>query len=62
MSLLAPVTLIMGLPQYFINILTTANFTWAMMYHYQAVPIVAAIVAAIDGVAFIQRRSRSIAH
>ena len=62
MSLLAPITLIMAVPQYFINILTTADFTWAMMYHYQAVPIVAATLAAIDGVAFIQRRNRALSH
>ena len=62
MSVLAPITLVMAVPQYFINILTTADFTWAMMYHYQAVPIVAAIVAAIDGVAFMQRRNRYLGH
>jgi uncharacterized membrane protein len=57
---LAPLTLLMGIPQFFINILTTADFTWAMMYHYQAVPNVAAIAAAIEGAAFLQRRSRSL--
>ena len=62
MSLLSPLTLIIAVPQYFINILTTADFTWAMMYHYQVVPIIGAIVAAIDGVAFIQRRSRVLAN
>jgi uncharacterized membrane protein len=62
MSLLAPITLLMAVPQYFINILTTADFTWSMMYHYQVVPIVGAMVAAIDGVAFVQRRSRVISH
>lgn len=62
MSLLAPITLLMAVPQYFINILTTADFTWSMMYHYQVVPVVGAIVAAIDGVALIQRRSRVVSH
>ena len=62
MSLLSPLTLIIAVPQYFINILTTADFTWAMMYHYQVVPVVGAIVAAIDGVSFIQRRSRILAN
>lgn len=52
LSFLAPLTLLIGLPQYFINILTTADFTWSMMYHYQAIPNVAAIAAAIEGAAF----------
>jgi uncharacterized membrane protein len=58
--LLAPLTLVMGIPQIFINILTTANFTWAMMYHYQAVPVVAMILGAIEGAAFLRRHSRVI--
>lgn len=61
LSFLAPLTLLIGLPQYFINILTTADFTWSMTYHYQAIPTVAAIAAAIEGAAFLKRRSRSLA-
>jgi uncharacterized membrane protein len=59
-SLLAPLTLIIGIPQFFINILTTADFTWAMMYHYQVLPIIAAILAAIDGAAFLRRHNKLI--
>ena len=59
-SLLAPLTLLMGVPQIFINILTTANFTWAMMYHYQAVPIVAMMLGAIEGSALLIRRNRRV--
>jgi len=57
-SLLSPLTLIIGIPQFFINILTTADFTWAMMYHYQVLPIIAAILAAIDGAAFLRRHNK----
>lgn len=56
--LLAPLTLVMGIPQIFINILTTANFTWAMMYHYQAVPVVAMMLGAIEGAAWLHRKNR----
>ncbi len=59
-SLLAPLTLIIGIPQFFINILTTADFTWAMMYHYQVLPIIGAILAAIDGTAFLRRHNKLI--
>ena len=57
LPLLAPLTMLMAAPQIFINILTNVDFTWAMMYHYQAVPIAGAIAAAVEGVAFIKRRS-----
>jgi uncharacterized membrane protein len=59
-SLLSPLTLIIGIPQFFINILTTADFTWSMMYHYQVLPIIAAVLAAIDGVAFLRRHNKLI--
>ena len=57
---LAPLTLVMGIPQIFINILTTADFTWAMMYHYQVVPVVAMMLGAIEGAAFLKRHSKVI--
>jgi uncharacterized membrane protein len=59
-SLLSPLTLIIGIPQFFINILTTADFTWSMMYHYQVLPIIAGVLAAIDGVAFLRRHNKLI--
>ena len=59
-SLLSPLTLIIGIPQFFINILTTADFTWSMMYHYQILPIIAAVLAAIDGAAFLRRHNKLI--
>lgn len=60
MSFLAPLTLLIALPQFFINILTTADFTWAMRYHYQTLPIIGAMLAAIDGVLFLRRYNKMI--
>jgi len=59
-SLLSPLTLVIGIPQFFINILTTADFTWSMIYHYQVLPMIAAVLAAIDGVAFLRRHNKLI--
>jgi uncharacterized membrane protein len=58
LPLAAPAVILMGVPQFFINILTTADFTWAMMYHYQAVPIVAMILGAIETTGWITRRKQ----
>ena len=58
LPLAAPAVILMGVPQFFINILTTADFTWAMMYHYQAVPIVAMILGAAETAGWIARRKR----
>jgi uncharacterized membrane protein len=59
-SLLAPLTLLIAIPQFFINILTTADFTWSMSYHYQVLPIIGAILATIDGAAFLRRHNKLI--
>ncbi len=53
---LAPVVLVMSLPMMLINLLTINDFTWAMYYHYQAVPIATAMIAAVEGAAFLARR------
>lgn len=58
LTALAPIVLVMGMPQYFINILTTSDFTWSMMYHYQAVPLATAATAAVEGLALLKRHSR----
>lgn len=61
LPVLSPLTLLMGVPQYFINILTGYEWTWSIRFHYQAVPFTAAAVAAIDGLAWMKRNSRAIA-
>ncbi len=53
--LAAPLVLLMGLPQALINLLSTANFTWDLHYHYQALPMAAAGLAMVEGVAWLGR-------
>jgi uncharacterized membrane protein len=54
--LAAPLVLLLGLPQALVNLLSTANFTWDLRYHYQALPLAAAGLAMVEGVAWIGRR------
>ncbi len=53
--LAAPEVLLLGLPQAVVNLLSTANFTWDLRYHYQALPMVALGIAMVEGVARIRR-------
>jgi uncharacterized membrane protein len=53
--LAAPEVLLLGLPQALINLLSTANFTWDLRYHYQALPMVALGLAMVEGVARLRR-------
>ena len=47
--------LLLGLPQALINLLSTADFTWDLRYHYQALPMVALGIAMVEGVARLRR-------
>jgi uncharacterized membrane protein len=51
----APEVLIAGVPQFTINALTTANFTWDLRYHYQALPLAALALGMVEGVARLVR-------
>ena len=53
--LAAPEVLLLGLPQALVNLLSTANFTWDLRYHYQALPMVALGIAMVEGVARLRR-------
>jgi uncharacterized membrane protein len=53
--LAAPEVLLLGLPQALINLLSTANFTYDLRYHYQALPMVALGLAMVEGVARLRR-------
>jgi uncharacterized membrane protein len=57
-ALLSPLTLLMAVPQFFINILTLDNFTWALTFHYQAIPLSVGALATVDGLALVRRRWR----
>jgi uncharacterized membrane protein len=53
---LAPWVLLIGLPQMSISMVSTYDFTRQLYYHYQAMPMVAAILGAVEAVAWMQRR------
>ena len=55
--LAAPEVLLLGLPQALVNLLSTADFTWDLRYHYQALPMVALGIAMVEGVARLRRWS-----
>jgi uncharacterized membrane protein len=56
--LAAPGLLLLGLPQAVVNLLSTANFTWDVRYHYAALPVVALALGMVEGIAFLDRRFR----
>ena len=53
--LAAPEMLLLGLPQALVNLLSTANFTYDLRYHYQALPMVALGLGMVEGVARLRR-------
>ncbi len=50
-SLLSPTSLLIGMPQFLVNLLNTLNFIWDPRYHYVAMPVVSATIAASRGIA-----------
>lgn len=57
-SVLSPVTWLIGAPQWMVNSSSTANFTWDPKFHYQAIPTAALAISFIEGVALLLRRRR----
>ena len=57
-SVLSPVTWLIGAPQWMVNISSTANFTCDPMFHYQAIPTAALAISFIEGVSLLMRRRR----
>ncbi len=53
--LAAPGLLLLGAPQAAVNLLSTANFTWDIRYHYAALPLVALALGMVEGIAAIDR-------
>lgn len=49
LAVFAPSLVLVMAPQFFANILTTANFTYSPRFHYQAIPMVALTLASIEG-------------
>jgi uncharacterized membrane protein len=62
MGLLSPITLLMAVPQFFINILTTAKFTFVIRYHYQAIPLAVSAIAAVEGITWAKARHKIFGH
>jgi uncharacterized membrane protein len=54
--LLAPVVLLMGLPQFLLDLISDVPWTRTIEFRYAALPIVALVVAMVEGVAFLRRR------
>jgi uncharacterized membrane protein len=53
--LAAPEALLSGLPQVAINALSTADFTWSLHYHYQALPLTSLGIASVEAVDRLRR-------
>ena len=54
--LFAPITLLIGLPQFFLDLVSDVEFTRTIVYRYAALPLVAIALAAVEGAAFGVRR------
>lgn len=50
-SLMSPLTLLIGLPQTLFNLISVHSFTWDTHLHYAAMPVTAATIAAVEGTA-----------
>jgi len=57
--LLAPAVLLLGLPQYVLNLLTNVPWTKVITYHYAALPLAAATLAMVEGIAWLRDRIRA---
>ncbi len=58
LSLAAPLLLLLGAPQAFLNLITNVPWTKTITFHYAALPFAAVTIAAVEGVAFLARRIR----
>ena len=55
-GLLAPVALVIGLPQFVLDAISDVSWTRQITFHYVALPLVAAALAMVEGTAFLVRR------
>jgi uncharacterized membrane protein len=53
---LAPVGIVIGLPQTIANLLTTHSYSWSIRWHYVAMPLFGFTVSLVEGVAFLKRQ------
>ena len=53
-------TWLIGTPQWFVDISSTANFTWDQKFHYQAIPLAALAISFVEALAFLERRKKGL--
>ncbi|MCZ7530436.1 MAG: DUF2079 domain-containing protein [Acidimicrobiia bacterium] len=56
LSLLAPLVLLIGVPQVLVNLLSVNDFTRSITFHYAALPLAALTLGMVEGVAWLFRR------
>ena len=57
LPLLAPLVVAIGLPQFFANALTNANFFYDIRFHYAAIIVAVLALATVEGIAWLRRTS-----
>lgn len=57
-SVASPVTWLIGAPQWFVDVSSTADFTRSDRFHYQAIPTAALAISFVEGIWFLMRRRR----
>ena len=58
-NLLAPVTILIAIPQLLANLLSINNFTWSLRFHYIAIPLMASMLGFVLG---LKRLRGQLAH
>jgi uncharacterized membrane protein len=58
-AVLAPISLLLAGPQWFLNLVTSVPWTKTITFHYAALPFAAVTIASVEGVSFVVRRWRA---
>ena len=56
--LLSPSTLLIGAPQWFTNIISSASFTYDLHFHYQSIPMASLVISFVEGLSLLLRWRR----
>ncbi len=57
-TVFSPATWLIGAPQWFANISSSASFTWDAHFRYQTIPLTAMAISFVEGAWFLARRRR----
>ena len=60
-NLLAPITMLIAIPQLLANLLSINNFTWSLRFHYIAIPLAASMLGFVLGLKRLQGNWRTFA-